>query len=88
MAPPWGHNRCEIGLRITNGELATVSAGFSSWGVFPKFALENRPELLQEVASRVDAELHAELRDGLASSPIIRVVRVPDGNRCRVACYL
>lgn len=47
----------------------------------PKLSLQVRPELLQDIRSHVDTNLHAKLRDSIADSPIISVVRIGDGNR-------
>jgi hypothetical protein len=44
-------------------------------GVSPKLPLDFWPKFLQDIGGHVDADLHAELRNGVASGPIVRVVR-------------
>src|SRR5215469_4791638 len=44
-----------------------------------------RPELLQNVARHIDAELHAELTDSVRGGVVIDVVGVGNGDRGRVS---
>jgi len=52
----------------------------------PELAPEVGPELLEDVPGHVDAELHAKLRDPVARSAIIRIIRIGDGDGGRIAC--
>jgi len=40
-----------------------------------------RPELLQNIASHVDPDLHAKLRRGVAGSPVVRIVGIRNRDR-------
>src|SRR5713101_722192 len=57
-------------------------------GVFSlELSFQVRPEFLHDVCSRVDAELDAELRCGVGSVPVVRVIGVRNCHRSRVSDY-
>src|SRR5215471_17154968 len=51
-----------------------------------ELSLEVGPELLQNIPGHVDADLNAELRDRVVRGPVVRVIRIGDRHRRRVAC--
>jgi hypothetical protein len=66
LYPPTCAKRVAGSIRVRGGDVTGVIA--------TEFSCQVRPELLQDIGSHVDAELHTELRYGLRSSPVVRIV--------------
>jgi hypothetical protein len=64
----------------------TLSEGVGvPWMPVAEFALQIGPEFLENIAGHIDAGLDAQPGNRVARGPIVRVVRVGDGDRGRVA---
>ena len=66
--------------------IGTLSEGVDvPWMPVAEFALQIGPEFLENIAGHIDAGLDAQLGNRVARGPIVRVVRVGNGDRGRVA---